>query len=100
MENRTLKERLADSEWVKNWFDQAGFETIKEIERLENQLEKYKKYTKNMYCALTDCSEYFDNRADGEIIDNEWSGNEEIKLLAICEDALIPVDKDIKELLK
>ena len=31
----TLKENLANSEWVRHWHDQAGFQALREIERLE-----------------------------------------------------------------
>lgn len=38
MDTRTLIERLRDSNWVKDWFDQAGYEAAARIEKLESAL--------------------------------------------------------------
>jgi hypothetical protein len=39
MDQRNLKERLSDINYIKNWFDQVGWEAIREIERLEKMVE-------------------------------------------------------------
>jgi hypothetical protein len=46
MDNRKLKQRLADPAYVQHWFDQAGEEAVHRIEELEVALvglvKKYK----------------------------------------------------------
>ena len=61
MDKRTLKERLADSKWVKNWFDQAGIEAVTEIERLEVELAKAYTLIVDMRSDIADGIDYFDS---------------------------------------
>ena len=76
MENRTLKERLADSEWVKNWFDQAGPEAVKEIERLEVELAEAYTLIVDMRSDIADGIDYFDIDPDLQkhAYENETAG--------------------------
>ena len=60
MEKRTLKEHLAASKLVKRWFDQVGFQAIKEIERLEVELAKAHTLIVDMRSDIADGIDYFD----------------------------------------
>lgn len=75
MDTRDLKERLRDPQWVKNWFDQAGFDAARRIEELEDALEMIGYMGHDMPAAL-------------EMSDLEWSRQRARTMQKIARDVL------------
>ena len=97
MDKRNLKERLADSEWVKNWFDQAGPEAIKEIERLEERLFEAERNIIDLHDQLAQALDYFEDKMDADFDDQEFVPNEEMQLYQAGEPVWCYADAYVKK---